>query len=115
MRTLLWLTVVAAIGPVSMTPIALAQDNSSHSSVTQDPSNSGNTNGTNRVDDRTGNANTMNSQGSTSGPTSADGTVGSSIVPPASPNASRNPSGSGTSTSGGVDYNGDKGADKTNR
>lgn len=109
MRTLLWLTLAAAIGPASIAPVALAQDNSSHSSVAQNPSNSGNTSSTNRVDDRTGNANTMNSQGSTS----AGGTVGSSIVPPASPNASRNPSGSGTSTSGGVDYNGDKGADKT--
>lgn len=113
MRTLFWLTVAAAIGSALITPppVAMAQDKPSHSSVTQNPSDSGNTGSNNRVDDRTGNANSMNAQGSTSG----GGTVGSSIVPPASPNASRNPSGSGTSTSGGVDYNGDKGADKMKR
>ena len=88
---------------------AIAQEKPSNPNLIENPSNSGASSGKNSVDDRTGNANTMNSQGSTSG------TLGSSIIPPASSNNLRNPSGSGTSTSGGVDYNGDNGADRMKR
>ncbi len=111
MRTSLLLAIVTAIGTALWTPGAVAQNSSSNSSVVESPSSSGSTGSNAKVNDKTGNTNTMNSQGSTSG----GGTVGSSIVPPAGPNAPKNPSGSGTSTSGGVDYNGDKGADQMKR
>src|SRR5437868_5252520 len=109
MRTLLWST-IASVAAACWLGNAIAQEKPSNPSLIENQSNSGASSGKNGVDDRTGNANTMNSQGSTS----TSGTVRSSVVPPVSSNNARNPSGSG-STSGGVDYNGDKGADRMKR
>jgi hypothetical protein len=110
MRIALWLGTFGLVVPL-WTVGAIAQDKPSSPNLIENPANSGNTNSTNRVDDRTGNANTMKQQGTSA----TKDTVGSSVIPPATPNAPRNPSGSGTSTSGGVDYNGDKGADRMSR
>ncbi len=114
MRIASWLGALALVTS-SWMGSAVAQDKPSNPNPVDSPSSSSSTGSSGTVNDKTSNTNTMNSQGSTSTSTSTSNTVGSSIVPPASPNASRNPSGSGTSTSGGVDYNGDNGADRTKR
>lgn len=110
MRMAFWLAATGLSVCLWMTS-AIAQDRPANPSLIDNPSNSGATSSKNGVDDRTGNANTMKSQGSPQ----TNGTVGSSVIPPTSPGAARNPSGSGTSTSGGVDYNGDHGADRMKR
>ena len=95
---------------------AIAQQSPSNNSVVKSPTSSGSTSANSGVTDKTSNTNTMNSQGTTSqgAPGTTSGTVGSSNVPQSS-RTGRNPRGSGASTSGGIDYNGDNGADRMKR